>query len=695
MQSPVLYERRGDVALITLDKPPVNGLGAALRKSLLDALDRAEGDPQVRAVVLTGSARAFSAGGDVTEFGTPKAVQNPRVRYVIECIENASKPVVAAIAGQCLGGGFELALGCHYRVAAADATVGLPEVRLGLLPGAGGTQRLPRLLGLEAALNMIVSGRTGPASALQDTPLFDRITTGDVIEEALAFARSVAHKRPIPRVRDIALKELDGDAYLQFARDAIRKSAGRLPAPLQCLEAVAQVVGSSFDEGMRVENELFNTLMASPESRALRHIFTAERAATKVPGLAQDTTVRSIATVAVLGAGTMGAGIAMTFANAGIPVCLLDTTQAALDRGLATIARNYAASVKKGKLASAQADARTALIRPTLDFQDLAAVDLVIEAVFEEMNAKQAVFERLDAVAKPGAILATNTSTLDVDRIAAFTRRPQDVLGLHFFSPAHVMRLLEIVRGAQTSDEVLATALALAKRIGKTAVVAGVCDGFIGNRMSARYFLAANDLLLRGASPRQIDTALERFGFAMGLLRMADMAGLDVGWAVRKRRKAAQAEAYMPMVADRICEAGRFGQKTNAGWYRYESGQREPLPDPAVDEIIAGFRADFGVSAREIAEPEIIERCMFALINEGARLLDEGIALRASDIDVVYLNGFGFPRHLGGPMLYADRVGLSNIARRLRQFASEPGAHPMWQPAPLLVRLAEEDKTFH
>ena len=694
MRTPVLYERREDVALITLDKPPVNGLGSALRKSLLDALDRADGDPQVSAVVLTGSKRAFSAGGDVTEFGTSKAVQNPRVRFVIECIENAAKPVVAAISGQCLGGGLELALGCHYRVAAADATVGLPEVRLGLLPGAGGTQRLPRLLGLEAALNMIVSGRTAPASAFRNTPLFDRIVTGELIEEALAFARSVAHRRPIPRVRDIVLEEPNGDAYLQFARDAIRKSAGSLPAPLLCLEAVAQGVGRSFDEGMRVEDELFNTLMASPESRALRHVFTAERAAAKVPGLAQDTPVRSIAQVAVLGAGTMGAGIAMTFANAGIPVWLLDTTQAALDRGMATIARNYAASVRKGKLASAQADERTALIHSTLDFQDLAAADLVIEAVFEDMDAKQAVFERLDAVAKQGAILATNTSTLDVNRIAAFTRRPQDVLGLHFFSPAHVMRLLEIVRGAQTSDEVLATALALARRIGKTAVVAGVCDGFIGNRMSARYFLAANDLLLRGAAPRQIDAALERFGFAMGLLRMGDMAGLDIGWAIRKRRKAAQPEGYAPVVADRICEAGRFGQKTHAGWYRYEPGQREPLPDPAVDAIIAGFRAELGVTARQLSEPEIVERCMYALINEGARLLDEGIALRASDIDVVYLNGFGFPRHLGGPMLYADRVGLSHIARRLRQFASEPGAHPMWQPAPLLVRLAEEDKTF-
>ncbi|HRG06231.1 MAG TPA: 3-hydroxyacyl-CoA dehydrogenase NAD-binding domain-containing protein, partial [Acidovorax defluvii] len=651
--------------------------------------------PQVQAIVLTGSARAFSGGADVREFGTPKAGQEPTLPSVIRALDGATKPVVAAIAGVCLGGGLELALGCHYRVALPDASLGLPEVKLGLLPGAGGTQRLPRLIGLEPALNMIVSGQPVPANAFAGTPLVHALIEGDLVEGAVAFAAQVAARgEPLPRARDLKVKQPNADAFLQFARNTVAAASKPFPAPLQCVEAVAASL-KPFDEGLQTERTLFQALMQTPESRALRHVFQAERAAAKVPGLPEGTVLRPIARVGVIGAGTMGGGITMNFLNAGIPVVLLEMKQEALDRGLATIRKNYENSMKKGKLKPEQVEQRMGLITPTLEYAALKDADLIVEAVFEEMGVKEAVFRQLDAVAKPGAILASNTSYLDIDRIATFTQRPQDVIGLHFFSPANVMRLLEIVRGAQTAPDVLATSLQLAKQIKKVAVVSGVCDGFIGNRMLARYGAAAQGLINAGALPQQIDGALQKFGLAMGPFRMGDLAGLDIGWATRKRKAAEAGVEMKPIVADKLCEAGRFGQKTGAGWYRYEAGNRTPLPDSVTEQLIADYRAAHGITPRKISDEEIVERCIFALVNEGARILEEGIAARASDIDLVYLNGYGFPLHRGGPMLYADTVGLPQVVRSLRRFAAEPGADASWQPAPLLVRLAEEGRSFN
>ncbi len=689
------YAVHGPVAVVTLNNPPVNGLGHALRSGIVAALDQALADPQVQAIVLTGSARAFSGGADVREFGTPKAGQEPTLPSVIRALDGATKPVVAAIAGVCLGGGLELALGCHYRVALPDASLGLPEVKLGLLPGAGGTQRLPRLIGLEPALNMIVSGQPVPANAFAGTPLVHALIEGDLVEGAVAFAAQVAARgEPLPRARDLKVKQPNADAFLQFARNTVAAASKPFPAPLQCVEAVAASL-KPFDEGLQTERTLFQALMQTPESRALRHVFQAERAAAKVPGLPEGTVLRPIARVGVIGAGTMGGGITMNFLNAGIPVVLLEMKQEALDRGLATIRKNYENSMKKGKLKPEQVEQRMGLITPTLEYAALKDADLIVEAVFEEMGVKEAVFRQLDAVAKPGAILASNTSYLDIDRIATFTQRPQDVIGLHFFSPANVMRLLEIVRGAQTAPDVLATSLQLAKQIKKVAVVSGVCDGFIGNRMLARYGAAAQGLINAGALPQQIDGALQKFGLAMGPFRMGDLAGLDIGWATRKRKAAEAGVEMKPIVADKLCEAGRFGQKTGAGWYRYEAGNRTPLPDSVTEQLIADYRAAHGITPRKIGDEEIVERCIFALVNEGARILEEGIAARASDIDLVYLNGYGFPLHRGGPMLYADTVGLPQVVRSLRRFAAEPGADASWQPAPLLVRLAEEGRSFN
>ncbi|HEY0886916.1 MAG TPA: 3-hydroxyacyl-CoA dehydrogenase NAD-binding domain-containing protein [Ramlibacter sp.] len=690
------YDVRGRTAVITLDSPPVNGLGAALRTGIVAALDRALADADAQAIVITGNDKAFSGGADVKEFGTPNAAREPRLPVVIAALENSPKPVVAAISGVCMGGGLELAMGAHYRVARADAQIALPEVKLGLLPGAGGTQRLPRAVGLETALNMITSGATVPAAKLKGTALFDEVVDGDPVPAAIALAEKiVAEQRPLKRLRDIRVKDPQGEPLLQFARNTVGAVAGPYPAPLKCVEAVGWSLTKPFDEGTKLEREAFVSLMATPEARALRHVFTAERAARKIPGLAEDTPLRAIRKVGVIGAGTMGGGITMNFLNAGIPVVLLEMKQEALDKGLATIRKNYENSAKKGKLTMEQVEQRMALIAPSLEYAPFSDVDLVIEAVFENMDVKEQVFRQLDDVCKPGAILASNTSYLNIDRIAGFTRRPADVLGLHFFSPANVMRLLEIVRGAKTAPDVLATCVDLARKIRKVAVVAGVCDGFIGNRMIARYGAAAQGLIHAGALPQQVDGALQKFGLAMGPFRMGDLAGLDIGWATRKRRAAEAGVAMKPIVADKLCEAGRFGQKTGAGWYRYEPGKRDPIPDPVTEQMIAEYRAANGITPRQIGDEEIVERCIYALVNEGARILEEGIAARAGDIDLVYLNGYGFPAHRGGPMLYADVVGLPNVVRSLRRFAAEPGADPSWQPAPLLLKLAEEGKTFN
>jgi 3-hydroxyacyl-CoA dehydrogenase len=691
------YKVDGEVAVVTLNNPPINGLGHDLRKAIIGSIDRAAAENAVKAVVLIGSERAFSGGADINEFGSPKSSQEPNLLSVIRAVESSEKPVVAAIGGACMGGGLELALGCHFRVAKADAQIALPEVKLGILPGAGGTQRLPRLVGLDTALNMIVSGNVVPAVQLKDTALFDDIVEGDLLSNAIGFAKKlVAEQRPLKRVRDIKINEPDGEAYLQFARKNVAAAAKNFPAPLKCVDAVAAALTKPFDEGMKIEREAFLMLMNTPESRALRHAFIGERAAAKIPDVPADTPTRKIEKVAVIGAGTMGGGIAMNFLNVGIPVVLLEMKQDALDRGVATIRRNYENSLKKGKLTADKLESRMALLKPSLSYDQIGDADLVIEAVFEELGVKEQVFKKLDEVMKQGAILASNTSTLDMNRIAGFTTRPQDVVGLHFFSPANVMRLLEVVRAEKTGKDVLATVMQLAKKIKKVAVVSGVCDGFIGNRMLKYYRAQAFELIKEGASPQQIDRALEQWGMAMGPFRMGDLAGLDIGWSIRKRLYAENPDMKRSFIADKLCELGRFGQKTGKGWYRYEPGKRDALPDPEVDQIIAEGRKLDGVIPRQVSDDEIIERCIYALVNEGARILEEGIAARASDIDMVYLTGYGFPRHQGGPMLYADIVGLPNVVRTMRRYAALPGGDAkFWEPAAMLVKLADQGKTFN
>jgi 3-hydroxyacyl-CoA dehydrogenase len=689
-------ETRDGILVLRLNNPPVNSFGLDLRRELLAGLNRAESDAAIGAIIIIGSGKGFSGGADIREFGTPKTMMQPNLPALLRAVEECSKPVVAAIDGICMGGGFELALACHYRVALAGARLALPEVKLGLLPGAGGTQRLPRLVGVETALNMIVSGNTVSAEALKGTALFDLVAAADLPAAARAFAQSlIAQKRGPKKVRDLAIDMPNAEAFLQFARNTVKAVAGPYPAPPACVEAVAAAVKGPFEAGLRRERELFVSLMATPESAALRHVFQAERAAGHIDGVADDTAERPVNKVGVIGAGTMGGGITMALINAGIPVVLLESTQAALDRGLATIRANYQGQLKKGKLTEEALNKRLALISPTLDYQPLAEVDLVIEAVFETMEVKEKVFRKLDTVARAGAILASNTSALDLNVIAGFTRRPQDVIGLHFFSPANIMRLLEVVRGAATAPDVLATAMALAKRIGKIAVVAGVCDGFIGNRMVARYGDAAHDLVMYGASPEQVDRVLEKFGFVMGPFRMADLAGLDVAMDVRKRRAREFPDQDFANIADVLCEQGRYGQKNGAGYYRYEAGARTAIADPAVAAIIDKFRADHGFTPRKVSDSEIIERCVYALVNEGAHILEDGIAQRSSDIDIVYLNGYGFPVFRGGPMFYADQVGLPEVVRALRRLGTTPAREPAaWVPAPLLVRLAEQGGTL-
>jgi len=692
----VRYKVEKDIAWLAMNNPPLNALSHALRTELVQALHRAVADPKVRAVVIIGNERAFSSGADIKEFAGGAFYADPFLPAVVDIVERASKPVIAAIGGACMGGGLELALGCHYRVARADAKIAFPEVKLGLIPGAGGTQRFPRLVGLEAALNMIVSGATVPASMFKGTALFDSIAKESLEDAARELAvRLVKDAKPIRRVRDLPCKHPQAEAFLQFARTSVAAVSRGLAAPARAIEAVGAAVTQNFDAGAATERRVFGELMFSEESKALRHAFFAERAASKVAGLTDKTPQRKIASVAVVGAGTMGGGIAMNFANAGIPVTLLEAKQEALDRGVAGIRKQYEGAVAKGKLKPEDAISRGALITPSLDYAAAAGADLVIEAVFEDLEVKKSVFRALDAVMKRGAILATNTSTLDVDRIAAFTKRPADVLGMHFFSPANIMKLLEVVRAKKTRPDVLATVMSLARRIGKTAVVSGVCDGFIGNRMINQYSQQALLLLEEGASPKQVDAAIEKFGFAMGPFRMSDLAGNDISWHIRKRHYAEHPRQRKMRIADRVCELGRFGQKTGLGWYRYEAGRRDAIPDPVVDRIIVEERKALKIEPRKIPDAEIVDRLVYALVNEGAHILEEGIAQRASDIDVVYLAGYGFPVQRGGPMFYAGRTGLGVVARRMQEFASNQHADPeFWKPAKLITQLAASGKTF-
>ncbi|MBS3998734.1 MAG: enoyl-CoA hydratase/isomerase family protein [Hydrogenophaga sp.] len=698
------YQVHGDVAVITLNNPPVNGLGLSTRQAIVDGLEKAENDAAVKAVVLTGAGKAFSGGADIREFGSPKAVQEPNLLSVITRVENTTKPVIAALHSVAMGGGLELALGAHYRIAAPGCNVALPEVKLGLIPGAGGTQRLPRVLGVEAALNMIVSGEPIKSEMLAQLPgqkLFDKLASSPeaLAEEAMALAREMAAKHAdgsaFPLVRNLPCKHPNPDAYFQFARNMVKGMAKNFPAPAKCVDAVEAATKKKFADGMAFEREIFINLMWTPECRSLRHLFTAERAASKIPDVPEDTAKRSIESVAVIGAGTMGGGITMNFLNAGIPVKMLEMKQEALDRGIATIRKNYEAQVKKGKLKQDKYEQRMSLLSTTLSYDELKDADLVIEAVFEEIGVKEAVFKELDRVMKPGAILATNTSTLDVNKIASFTQRPQDVVGLHFFSPANVMKLLEVVRGEQTAKDVMATVMAVAKKIKKTAVVSGVCDGFIGNRMIEQYGRQGGFLLDEGCTPEQVDKAMEKFGMAMGPFRMGDLAGNDIGWAIRKRRYQEKPDMKYSQTADLLCEKGRFGQKTGAGWYDYVPGKRDAIPNAEVVQMIEEHRKSLGITPRKISDEEIVQRLIFALVNEAAHILEEGIANKASDIDVVYIFGYGFPAHRGGPMNYANEVGLFNVVQAMKRFARNPlDDAKFWEPAPLLARLAAEGKTF-
>jgi 3-hydroxyacyl-CoA dehydrogenase len=688
------YQVHGAVAVITLNNPPVNGMGLETRTAAVNGIQRALADQAVKAIVITGAGKAFSGGADIKEFNTPKALTEPSLHTLIATAESATKPVVAAIHTVCMGGGLELSLGCHYRVALPGAQIALPEVKLGLLPGAGGTQRLPRVLGLEAALNMILSG--APVLSEKLPALFDRLFAADaeLLPAAVAFAEKIADLRPLPKVRDRKVDYPNHEAFLQFSRNTVKAMSGPFPAPLECVETVAASVTMKFEDGLKFERERFLHLIQTTESKALRHAFFAERVASKVPDVPADTPVRTIKSAAIIGAGTMGGGIAMNFLNAGIPVKLLETRQEALDKGIATIRKNYESSLKKGKLTQDKLDQRMGLLSSTLSYDDIGQADIVVEAVFEEMGVKETVFRKLDQVMKPGAILATNTSTLDVDQIASFTQRPQDVIGTHFFSPANVMKLLEIVRGKATGKDVLATALALSKKLTKTGVVSGVCDGFIGNRMIEQYSRQAGFLLEEGALPEQIDKAAEKFGFAMGPFRMGDLAGNDIGWAIRKRRYVEKPEISYSKTADLLCEMGRYGQKTGAGWYDYKASDRKAYPNETVNAMIVQHSADLGLTRRQISDAEIVERLVYALVNEGALILEEGIALRASDIDMVYLTGYGFPLYRGGPMFYADTVGLPNVLQAINGYAKGHQGQA-WQPAPLLSKLAAEGKGFN
>ena len=696
------YAVHGDVAVITLNNPPVNGLGLASRQAFMQGLDQAIADPAVHAIVVTGAGKAFSGGADIKEFGSPKALQEPNLLNLIVALENCPKPTVAAIHSVAMGGGLELALGCHYRVAAPGTDVALPEVKLGLIPGAGGTQRLPRVIGVEAALNMIVSGEAIKSEMLAMLPgqqLFNEMATSkdSLLEEAMAFAKGVVGTSPLPKVRDLPCKHPNADAFFKFSTNMVNgMTKGKYPAPLKCIEAVQNATKMKFDQGMLAEREIFINLMWTPECRALRHLFVAQRAASKIDDVPADTPKREIKSVAVIGAGTMGGGISMNFLNAGIPVKILEMKQEALDKGIAIIEKNYQSQVNKGKLKEDKFKQRMALLSTTLNYEDLADADLVIEAVFEEIGVKEQVFKKLDEVMKPGAILASNTSTLDVNAIAHFTQRPQDVVGLHFFSPANVMKLLEVVRGSATGKDIMATVMDVAKKIKKTAVVSGVCDGFIGNRMIEQYSRQAGFLIEEGCTPQQVDKAVETFGFAMGPFRMGDLAGNDIGWAIRKRRYQEKPNMKYSKTADLLCEQGRFGQKAGKGWYDYQAGKRDAIPSKEVEDMIAKHRTSLGITARKISDEEIVQRLVFSLVNEAAFILEEGIAARASDIDMVYITGYGFPIYRGGPMNYADQFGLFNVIQAMKRFAQNPHDDAQfWQPAPLLARLVAEGKTFN
>jgi 3-hydroxyacyl-CoA dehydrogenase len=682
-------DRRGRVAVLTVNNPPVNALSQHVRQGLRDGVKQAIADPAVGALVIVCAGRTFIAGADITEFGNPP--REPGLHEVLDLIESSPKPVVAAIHGTALGGGLEVTLACHYRVGVKDARFGLPEVKLGLLPGAGGTQRLPRVVGVDKGLAMMVSGDPIRADEALKSGLIDEIVEGDLTAAGVAFAEKVlADKRPLKKIRDLddKLAAVRGkpEVFANFRKSVARQIRG-FRAPENIIKAVEAAVSLPFDQGIKRERELFVELLNSPESKAQRYFFFAEREAAKIPDVPPDTPAKEIKKAAVIGAGTMGGGIAMNFANAGIPVTVVEVAQDALDRGLGVVRKNYEATASRGRLTPQDVEKRMGLITGTTDFNTVRDADIVIEAVFEEMPIKKEVFARLDTIAKPDAVLATNTSTLDVDEIASATRRPESVIGTHFFSPANVMRLLENVRGAKSSKPTIATVMALGRKIGKVPVLVGVCYGFVGNRMLHQRGLQAEKLILEGALPHQVDKVLTDFGFPMGPFAMGDLAGLDVGWRIRKGR------GTKSPVADRICELGRFGQKTGSGYFRYEKGDRTPIPDPEVEKIIVDVATEQGITRRHVTDEEILQRLLYPMVNEGAKILEEKIAIRASDIDVIWVYGYGWPVYRGGPMFWADQIGLTAVRDKMLEFQKATG-DAFWTPAPLLRRLADQGKGF-
>ena len=697
MSDLVQLSKDNDIAIITINNPPVNALSPGVPEGISDAIDKIAKDSSVKAAVLIGGGRTFVAGADIKEFGKITSGTAKRgVEFVpmLKRMEDCPKPIVMAIHGTAFGGGLELAMAGHYRVASATAQVGQPEVKLGIIPGAAGTQRLPRLAGVAKAVEMCADGNPISGREALKYGIVDRIIDGDLLQGAVAFAREIAGK-PAPKTRERNEKlgkSEENAAIFAAARDAARKKARGMMAPLAAIDAVEAATKLPFDKGVEAENKLFVECLFSDQSKAMIHVFFGEREVAKVPDVPKETPVIPVNSVAVVGAGTMGGGIAMSFANAGIPVTLKETDQAALDKGLNTIRKNYETSVKRGRFTPQFVEERLKLIRPTLTYDDFSKADMVIEAVFEGMALKKQVFGELDRVCKPGAILASNTSTLNIDEIAGATTRPQSVIGTHFFSPANVMRLLEIVRGKASGKDVIATCMQLSKKIGKIGVLVGNCRGFVGNRMFGPYRREAQFLAEEGASVEAVDAALYEYGMAMGPMAVGDLAGLDVGWRIRKEFKHTEKPGVrQPIAEDKLCEMGRYGQKTGAGWYKYDENRRA-IPDPEVARLVSQWAAEAGIKQHPISKEEIVDRCIYALVNEGARILEEGYALRAVDIDIIYLNGYGFPAYRGGPMWYADTVGLKKVCDRISEFHKQHGY--WWEPAPLLKKLAEEGKKF-
>lgn len=696
MNELVQFRKQSGIAIITINNPPVNALSPGVPEGIYEAIERVDPDDEVKAAVVIGAGSTFIAGADIKEFIkiTSGKAAGVSLHPLLNRIEDCEKPVIMAIHGTAFGGGLEVAMSGHYRVAAPTALLGQPEVKLGIIPGAGGTQRLPRLAGVAKAVEMCAGGNPVKATEAVEAGLIDRVIEGDLLAGAIAFALEVAG-RPIRKTRERREKlgtPAENAAIFTAARDNARKKQRGLIAPLAAIEGVEAATTQSFEDGCEIERKLFTHCLFSEQSKALIHVFFGEREVAKIPDVPRETPILPVRTVGVVGAGTMGGGIAMVFANSGFPVLLKDADQAALDRGMATIQKNYATSVKRGRFTQQFVDEKLALIQPTFSYEAFANVDLVIEAVFEGMAVKQEVFRELDRVCKPGAILASNTSTLNIDEIASATTRPSSVMGTHFFSPANVMRLLELVRGRQTSKEVIATCMQLAKKIGKVGVLVGNCRGFVGNRMFHPYMREAMFLVEEGASMEAVDKALYDFGMAMGPLATGDLAGLDVGWRIRKEyRHLEKPGIRQPMAADRLCEIGRYGQKTGAGWYKYDAN-RVASSDSEIAAQIRGWAVEAGIPQRAISSDEIVDRCVYALVNEGARILEQGYALRAVDIDIIFINGYGFPAHRGGPMWYADTVGVKKVYERICEFHRQHGE--LWEPAPLLRKLAEESGMF-